>query len=228
MDDPRWAKAERTDVRLRNVVTPGGEWANPPTVKSVGFRVIANTHGAAFLITWDDPTRDPSAQPDAEADASAGPPQPDGLALALKPRGEEGDVISLQAWPYQGSPKLDLAYWSADTGQAVETVADSYEAVRGGQAAGRASLTSSAKYEDGRWTLMLLRLYEPADPAGAAAIHADGLTAVAFSVWDGGNVGSQAVSPWVDISVRGQLLNSHECARKFEFGNCPRGTNAGH
>src|SRR6185295_4927769 len=91
MDDPRWAKAERTDVRLRNVVTPDGEWANPPTIKEISFKVIANTHGAAFLISWDDPTQDPAAAEDGGA-----PGAPDAVALVLKPLGGAGDAVTLQ------------------------------------------------------------------------------------------------------------------------------------
>lgn len=197
IDDPRWAKAERTDVRARNTVTPNGEWANPPTVQSVSFRVIANTHGAAFLITWDDPSQEPA--PPVEGEAAA-PTEPDALALVLRPHGAAGDNVTLQAWPYRGAPDLDLLYWSAETNRAVEAVADSYDAVRGASPAGLASLTSASSYQDGRRTLLLHRLYEPGDPHGAGAIHPHGLTAVAFTVWDGGT-GSQAVTPWVDVAV---------------------------
>ena len=187
-DDPQWARAERTDVQLRNVVTAAGEWANPPTVKAVSFQAIANADGIAFRLAWDDPTQD-------------GGSPPDGLALVLKPSGSVGDVATLQAWPYEGAPPLDLCSWAADTGQATEAVATGFEPVFA-RAASHGPLPSSASYEEGRWRLVLQRSLRPASPEGAAAIDPGGFTAVAFAVWDGGNPEARAVSPWVDLALR--------------------------
>jgi len=185
-EDFRWAQAERTDVRLRNVVTPEGEWASPPTVKAVSFEAIDNGEAVAFRFSWDDPSQD--REP------------PDAFALLLKPSGTQGDVVTLQAWPYTGAPALDLCRWSADTGKASETIAASFDG-----ATGRAALTSTASYADGRWRLVLQRPRHPADPAGAATIVGDGYTSIAFAVWDGGNVRARAVSPWVEIALREKL-----------------------
>ncbi|MBI3331076.1 MAG: c-type cytochrome [Candidatus Omnitrophica bacterium] len=184
-DDSRWDRAERTDVRLRNVVTPAGEWANPPTVKAVTFQAIANAEGIVFRFAWDDPTQDPS----------------DGLALILKPAGGVGDVVTLQAWPYEGAPSLDLCHWAADTGQAAEAVATGFDQVLA-RTAPQEPLDSAASYEDGRWHLVLQRSLQPASPEGAAVIHSNGFTAIAFAVWDGANPEARAVSPWTDLALR--------------------------
>ena len=190
LDDPRWAKAGRTDVRLRNVVTAAGEWASPPTVTAVSVQAIANAEGVAFRLAWDDPARDNAAAPDA-------------FALLLAPAGSRGDVVSLQAWPYGGAPVLDLCYWSAGTGQATEAVADTFDRVIA-QHESQARLASVAAYEDGRWRLVLQRSLHPADPEGAAAIDPNGFTAVAFAVWDGAHPEARAVSPWLDLALRQQ------------------------
>ncbi|MBI2105109.1 MAG: c-type cytochrome [Candidatus Omnitrophica bacterium] len=188
LDDPRWDRAERTDVRLRNVVTPAGEWANPPTVKAISFQAVANAEGLAFRLAWDDPTQDGGAPPD-------------GVAVILKPAGSAGDVVTLQVWPYEDAPPLDICYWAADTGKAFEAVAASFEPVRA-RSTPRTMLESLASYEDGRWRALLRRSLHPATPAGAAAIEPNGFTAVAFAVWDGGNPGARAVSPWTDLALR--------------------------
>ena len=192
-DDPRWVSAERTDARLRNVVTPEGEWANPPMVKAVTFEAIDNGEATAFRFSWDDPTE--------SKDAAA---TPDRFVMALKPAGAQGDVVTLQAWPYAGLPALDLCRWSAETGRASEAIATSFDGPPG-----RALPAASAHYTDGRWRLVLQRPHHPAAPDGAATIAADGYTSIAFAVWDGGNPSARAVSPWVEISLRDNVRRAH-------------------
>ncbi len=181
LDDPRWQSAERTDVRLRNAVEASGEWVEPPIIVSVTFRVMYNEEGIALLAMWDDPTQDQGESPDR-------------LALLLRSPGVQGDVVSLQAWPYEGAPKLDVCLWSADTAQVEEAVAESYERTDA------STLVSSAHYEDGRWRLLVQRALRPASPAGAAALTADVLHPIAFTIWDGANSSARAVSPWIDLT----------------------------
>lgn len=187
-DDARWASVESTDVRVRNVVTPEGEWRVPPTIRAVRFQAVANGEGMAFHVMWDDPTEDRGDSPD-------------GLALLLKPAGAHGDVVTLQAWPYAGAPMLDLCYWSAKTGAAFEALASDYVSVLSGAPA-QTTLNSVAKYEDGRWHLVVQRALVPANPGGAAAITPEAFAPVAFAIWDGGNPTARAVSPWLEIAVR--------------------------
>ena len=187
LDDPRWAQAERTDVRLRNVVTGEGEWDSPPTVKAVSFGAIDNGEAIAFRFSWDDPSQDRSTPPDA-------------FALLLKPSGAQGDVVTLQAWPSLGAPALDLCKWAANTGNVSETIAISFDSPAA--APTHSSVTTVASYADGQWRLLLQRPRHPSDPAGAATIAGDGYTSIAFAVWDGGNPKARAVSPWVEIALR--------------------------
>ena len=226
LNDPRWAQAGRTDVRLRNVVTTEGEWASPPTVTAVSVEAIDNGEATAFRFSWNDPTQDPPATQNEAARAGRTPS--DAFALLLKPSGSQGDVVTLQAWPYAGlpaaagaaqagapsldsardgvlsqverTPALDLCRWSADTGQVSEAIATSFESPVAPQT--RPALTSVSGYADGQWRLVLRRPRHPADPVGAATIAGDGYTAIAFAVWDGGNSKARAVSPWVEIALR--------------------------
>ena len=185
-DDPRWHEAESTDVRLRNVVQPSGEWAHPPTVRAVRMQAVYNEEAIVFRLTWDDPTRE-----------AADSPAPDGVALVLKPADTQGDVVTLQAWPYAGAPVLEFCHWTA-AGTAVDARASDFNT----HGWAGAALTASAGYDDGRWQVMLQRPLQPAAPERAAAITAKAFTSIAFVVWDGGNAEARAVSPWIDLSLR--------------------------
>jgi len=187
VDDPRWEHAEWTTVRLRNVVSTDGEWAAPPTVDAVSFQVLVGEDAAAFRFTWDDPSQDRTPWPG------------DSFALVLKPAGVKGDVVSLQAWPYQGAPALDLLRWSANPGPgfADERLETSFDTTSPGVKA--MPLPSADAYDDGRWQLVLQRPLEPSSP-GAAVITPQELTSIAFAVWDGANPGARAVSSWIDVA----------------------------
>lgn len=187
-DDPRWEEAERTDVRLRNAVTPEGEWAAPSSVSAVSLRVVAHEAMVAFRVSWDDPTHD-------GMEGSA-----DAFALVLQPETSRGDVVTLQAWPYRGGPALDVGYWSADVGQAYETMAADFDSVRARRLR-QSLLTSAARYEDGRWHLVIQRPRVRTSLEGAARIASDRSSPVAFAVWDGGNPDARAVSPWIDLDT---------------------------
>ena len=154
LDDPRWDAAERTDVWLRNVVNPNGEWAQPPTVRAVSFQVVYNDEAMALRLAWDDPTQETQAPPDR-------------LALVLKLPQTQGDVVTLQAWPYTGAPPLDLCVWSADSSQAFETIASAFDGVIE-QPNPQTLLKSVSSYADGRWQLLLQRARQPVVPEGAA------------------------------------------------------------
>ena len=185
VDDPRWQAAERTDVRVRNVVTPGGEWASPPTVSSVSFQVLHNDQAVAFRLVWDDPS--PTQQG-----------SPDGIALFLRPPGSQGDIVSLQVWPSVGAPPLDVCYWSSERAQMIERVATDYESVTKIKAS-QGLLQSASHYEDGRWTVMFQRPLQPGDVPFASTITLGEFTPIAFAIWDGSNPEARAVSPWVDV-----------------------------
>lgn len=186
LDDPQWRTAERTDVRLRSVVSESGEWVAPPTVTLISVQVVYNEESVAWRLTWDDPMEDRETSTDA-------------LAVLLKPAEREGDVVTLQAWPYVGAPPLDVCYWSAQTDRAYEALTEDLERVQSAQEP-ETALPSVARYEDGRWQMVLQRPLTRARPEGAAHIRPEGLIAVAFSVWDGSHPEARAVSPWLDVA----------------------------
>ena len=188
-EDPRWALAERTDVRLHNTVEPDGTWRWPPTVKAVSFQAVTNGDAIAFRFEWHDPTQETKHAHD-------------GFAVALKPAGAQGDTVTLQAWPYEGAPQLDLCYWAADTGQTIETLAREFNSVIARADPQPIALPSAARYDDGRWQLVLERPLHPRNMEGAAVLSTETLPSIAFAVWDGGNPEARAISSWVDLDLR--------------------------
>ncbi|MBI4598285.1 MAG: c-type cytochrome [Candidatus Omnitrophica bacterium] len=197
VDDPAWAAAEHTDVQTRNVVAPSGEWTDPPTILKVGIDMLANDHDIAFRLTWDDPTEDRQ------------PPQ-DAIAIVFKPEGLEGDIVTLQAWPYDGAPTLDMCSWSADTGAPAEELAADFETIRSPRSPLRALAGGAATYTDGRWRMVMQRPLAPAAPEGAAQFTAEHYTSLAVAVFDGGNPDARAVSYWIDLALQSTQQQHHE------------------
>lgn len=184
LEDPRWKDAESADLRMRNAVTADGEWVAPATVNQVSVQAVYNHDAIALKLTWHDPVENTDG---------------DALAVAFKPSGVQGDVITLQAWPQRGQPPLDLCIWRAGAA-AYETVAPTPQAALAGQIA-QAPLTAVAAYADGEWQLVLQRPLAPSGPAGAAPLVPGTLTSIALMVWENGNPEGRAVSAWLDIDL---------------------------
>ena len=191
MDDPRWAEAERTDIQLRNTVGAEGAWTAPPTITSVSLRAVYNDAAVAFLVAWDDPTQDQGAPGTV----------PDRLALLLKLPGSQGDVVTLQAWPYTGAAALEACDWAADRNATVEHFITNFDPIVVKSSDRVVTLPSQSRYADGRWSLMLERPLQPERPSRAAVIRLEEFGSVAVTVWDGGNPRARAVSSWVDLSL---------------------------
>lgn len=185
--DARWQQAQATTLRIRNVVTPEGEWQHPPTVRALLLQVAYNDEAVTFKVSWDDPSQEIETPPDA-------------LAVLLKTQAIHGDVVSLQAWPYQGSPDLDATYWAANSENAAAALISNFESLTS-EAAAKGSIPVSASYEEGRWSVVIRHGLKPGDARGAEIKLSD-FTGVSFAVWDAGNDNSRAVSPWVDLMLQ--------------------------
>lgn len=214
-DDARWASAPKTDVRLRNAVTPEGQMANPETVSAVSFRALHNGEALALRVSWDDPSEDRQDPGDA-------------LGIAFLPHGVAGDIVTLQTWPLAAAPELDWLTWSARSGlrEAVAHTYDEVFAVTASMDPGHIS------YQDGRWTLVLHRPFAPpvAGAVGGAAALAPGAFApIAFAAWDGGNRnlppsegqdskwGQRVVSQFIELSFERSAGHGHESKSKPPF-----------
>jgi cytochrome c oxidase cbb3-type subunit 2 len=188
VEDPRWRKAPMTTLRLRNVVDATGAWVEPPTVRAVTLQAMANREAVVWHLIWHDPSPE------------SGSP-PDGLAVVLQPAGTEGDNVTLHAWPYAGSPALDVCYWNAQDQTAGEFLAKDIETIRGRRAV-QTSLLSQATYAEGRWHLLLERPLHAAQVSGGALLGGQVFNALAVMIWDAGEPGAQSVSAWIDLDLR--------------------------
>jgi cytochrome c oxidase cbb3-type subunit 2 len=185
-EDPQWQRAERVDVRLRNVVSPEGVWVTPASVTLVSLRVVYNEEALALRLAWDDPTEDRQEPADA-------------LAVVWQPGVTFGDIVSLQAWPYDGAPTLDVCRWSAASREAREALAAAFEPGPDAQ-----PLASRAAYDDGRWQLVMVRPRHPERPSGAMVWNGEVSVPLGVAIWDGGNPKARAVSPWIDVAPQGE------------------------
>jgi len=196
-DDPRWAKTERATVRLRPAVNNAGEMTAPATVTAVTMQTLYNDQSIAFRLAWHDPSESREAPRDA-------------LALVWELAEVAGDVITMQTWPLRDSLPLDLCVWSAGAtadqpGTAREAVATRFEPALDGSS-GR-PLIAKATYQDGQWTMVLMR------PLGADGLSRRGATLqrgtrapFALVVWDGGNEGQRMVSAWTDVALQSPTI----------------------
>jgi len=224
-EDPRWAVAERAEVRLRNVVDANGQMNAPQSVTTVSLQAVHDEATVRFRIAWHDATEDRSDPVDT-------------LALVLRPADVVGDMVTLQTWPLAdsshhlseaaagspssppqstgqqaeetgpsghsqvvGSPALDLCVWSADHLNSREGIANLYEPVL--EATGQTvPLASQATYHDGEWVVVLTRPFAQSGLERAAQFALRRFTPVAFTIWDGGNPAQRAVSTWVDVVLQ--------------------------
>ncbi len=204
-DDARWQQAERTDVRLRQAVNAAGEINAPLTVGMVSVQSVYNDDAISFRIAWPDPSQDRESPPDT-------------LAVVLRPADVQGDVVTLQNWPLRDSPPLDFLVWQANrsatgpSGQAQEAILTRYDSIVQGTLSG-VPLTSEVEYDNGEWVMVITRPRAlTGSNAHAAQITAELAAPIGFVVWDGGNPGLHAISPWLDLELSSdrQAHGGHE------------------
>jgi cytochrome c oxidase cbb3-type subunit 2 len=188
IDDVGWQAAKRVDLRLRLAANAQGEVTAPSTVTAVSVWAVTDGTQLGLRLQWHDPSEDRTEALDA-------------VAVALRPTGVLGDRVSLQYWPLRDSPPLDVSLWSsAHPDYAVEGVVKRYESLLAPSASGL-SLPAHARYDDGVWTVMLMRPMEPAQPVGGAQLTSARVAPIAFVVWDGGNPHQRAVSGWLELII---------------------------
>ncbi len=187
LDEKEWKAIPQIAFRARNVVDNQGTWTQPPTINLIKLQTVYNDDAIAFRIQWDDPTEDKVGN------------QADRLALLLRTEGDTGDSVTLQAWPLAKSADLDAHYWVASKAKATEKIISDYNELNG--SAGVPLVKSEAQYQDGRWTLMLVRKRHQASVQHAENIEAGDVMPVAFAVWDAGNPEARAVTSWIDVTI---------------------------
>jgi DMSO reductase family type II enzyme heme b subunit len=191
-----WEAAPVADVPLsaQQIWQPGGG-----SVQAVQVRALENGQQIAFLVSWEDATKD---------DAVAALPS-DAAAIQLP--------LDPTHLPYQcmgqASSRVNIWQWKA----ALEANARASEGAIPNN--GTRNLTSNgicravdtegvppvanSTWRDGRWYVIYTRALAPADE-GSAPLLVGTTTNAAFAVWDGGKGETRAmkaVSTWTPVTI---------------------------
>jgi mono/diheme cytochrome c family protein len=202
--DAGWAQAEPMDVRLTGQVVAAPRWQNP-SIELVTMRAVANGDEIAFLLEWDDPFADTTHDEDKELDMREirqvggfnSYVEANGMiARALK---TFRDAVALQfpTKPPEGTKKphfmrgnasnpVQLWTWKADLDAAEEGIARGWSRPPKAQAEEQQQVTSSAKWEDGRWQVVMKRPLLTEDKNDVQFVKGKFIP-MALNAWDGSN-----------------------------------------
>ncbi len=208
-DDAMWAEAEPMDVRLTGQVIAPPRWQNP-SIEMVTVQAVFNETDIAFKLTWDDPFKD-IVHDDAQEYDTAELSQVGGFnsyveANDMIPRALDTfrDSIAMQfaVKPPSGTKKphfyrgstsdqVHLWVWKADNSEAGARGTDEGNA-RGWkqpikvQAEEGQQITGKAKWDQGRWTVVMKRPLKTGDK-NDVQFDQGVFIPMSLNAWDGSN-----------------------------------------
>jgi DMSO reductase family type II enzyme heme b subunit len=208
-DDAAWDTAEPMDMRLAGQVVAPPRWQNP-SIEMVTVQALSNDKDIAFRLTWDDPfmdvTHDESQEFDPTEISKVGAVNSYVEANDMVPRALETfrDSIALQ-FPvkspqgtkkphfYRGgsSDQVHLWVWKADLDMAGERGTEEGNA-RGWkqpikvQAEDGQQITGEAKWDQGRWTVIMKRPLKTGDK-NDVQFEKGVFIPMTVNAWDGSN-----------------------------------------
>lgn len=223
---PEWHDAAPMAVWLAGQVIVGPRWMNP-SVDLVEVKALYNDNEVAFLLAWDDRfknDRGPAENPTGEAwhpkdsyvpvrtmqERARNTMLPDQLAIHF-PAGAAAPGRAEKPYLFMGDPghRLDSWLWRADKDGAVEA-----NATGGAKGylpkADAQTVRALARFENGRWTVLLRRSLTTTDSKRDVQFRA-GVIPFTLRTWDGAagewNLQS-SVSTWhyVQLQARTPVL----------------------
>ncbi len=208
-DDAAWDAAEPMDIRLAGQVVAPPRWQNP-SIEMVTVQALSNDEDIAFRLIWDDPFKDISHDSGSEFDpvelSKVGAFNSYVEANDMVPRALETfrDSIALQfaVKPVNGTKKphfyrggssdqVHLWVWKADLADAGERGTEEGNA-RGWkqpikvQAEDGQQITGGAKWDQGRWTVVMKRPLNTGDK-NDVQFEKGIFIPVSVNAWDGSN-----------------------------------------
>jgi len=176
-NDPKWDKIDWIDIPMAGQVI-----AEPrqfiPSVDNISVKACYNDKNVAFLVTWNDRTKNTAAAKDKFPDAAAVqfpvqiPPDP---AQSAKPYFVMGDA----------DHPVDLWSWSADQDKVVEMNAHGMDKIETKPASG--SVVAKTVYDDGMWKALFTRPLTTSSKDRDLQFEVGKFIPIAFSIWDGNN-----------------------------------------
>jgi len=217
-DDPAWDKVPPMTLPLSGQVITRPSWPEP-SARALVVRSVHNGTEIAFLLEWQDNTKNDRLSPGTFRDGLAlGLPLGDAPAFFCM--GQLDHYINIWHWKADWQSDIDRRAARSTEGkreggevrrfEVIRRRSSSVEDLVGG---GFSTLTTKvaqgriqgkATWKDGVWRVVMRRPLVSADPENEARLEPGRLQAIAFAVWNGENKernGQKAVAPWYQLSI---------------------------
>ena len=215
-EDPAWSKVSPVTLPLSGQVITRPVWPEP-TARALIVRSIHNGTDIAFLLEWQDNTKNDRLTPGTFRDGVAiGLPLGDAPAFFCM--GQLDHYINIWHWKADWQSDIDRrAARSNDkqregvrTFEVIPRRVSSVEDLIGG---GISTLTTKdkqgrvqgkASWKDGVWHVMMRRPLVSEEQENEAKLVPGRVQTVSFAVWNGENKernGQKAVAPWVQLVI---------------------------
>jgi hypothetical protein len=190
-----------------------------PSAKSLTVRSVHNGKEIAFLLEWQDNTKNDRLSPGTFRDGLAiGLPLGDAPAFFCM--GQLDHYINI--WHWKADWQSDIDRRAAKAGdrrseggevrrfEVIPRRASSVEDLVGGgfstltSKQGQGRIQGKATWKDGYWRVVMRRPLASIDPENEARLEPGRIQAIAFAVWNGENKernGQKAVAPWFQLLI---------------------------
>jgi hypothetical protein len=216
-EDPAWDKVPAMAIPLSGQVITRPVWPEP-SARALNLRSVHNGTEIAFLLEWQDNTKNDRLTPGTFRDGVA-VGLPLGDAPAFFCMGQLDHYINIWHWKADWQSDIDRRAARASEGKASGEVRrfeviprrkSSVEDLIGG---GFSTLTTKedqgrvqgkATWKDGVWRVVMKRPMASAGQENEARLEPGRLQAVAFAIWNGENKernGQKAVAPWFQLAI---------------------------
>jgi Ethylbenzene dehydrogenase len=217
-DDPAWGKIPTIVLPLSGQVITRPAWPEP-SARSLSLRSVHNGTDIAFLMEWQDNTKNDRLSPGTFRDGAA-VGLPLGDAPAFFCMGQLDHYINI--WHWKADWQSDIDRRAARAGESksgtgevrrFEVIPRRVSSVEDLVGGGFSTLTTkvsqgrvqgNAIWKDGMWRVVMRRPLVSTDPENEARLEPGRLQAVAFAIWNGENKernGQKAVAPWFQLSI---------------------------
>lgn len=215
-DDAAWKNISPTTIPLSGQIITRPVWPEP-TVRALTVRSMHNGTDIAFLLEWQDNTKNDRLTPGTFRDGVAiGLPLGDAPAFFCM--GQLDHYINIWHWKADWQSDIDRRAARASekkeggvrTFEVIPRRVSSVEDLIGG---GFSTLTTKEKqgrvqghafWKDGVWHVVMRRPLQSEEQESEAKLVPGRVQAISFSVWNGENKernGQKAVAPWFQLSI---------------------------
>ncbi len=215
-DDADWRKVSPITIPLSGQVITRPVWPEP-TVRALTVRSVHNGTEIAFLLEWQDNTKNDRLTPGTFRDGVA-VGLPLGDAPAFFCMGQLDHYINIWHWKADWQSDIDRRAARASetkeggvrTFEVIPRRVSSVEDLIGG---GFSTLTTKEKqgrvqgqavWRDGVWHVVMRRPLDSEEQENEATLVPGRIQTVSFAVWNGENKernGQKAVAPWFQLSI---------------------------